>query len=52
MHENVTLVGIINEDASLKSGDYRSSELTFDLLEQACGRSGRGQKGPGDLTGL
>ena len=43
-YENVTLVGIINGDASLKSGDYRSSELTFDLLEQACGRSGRGQK--------
>lgn len=43
-YENVTLVGIVNADASLKSGDYRSSELTFDLLEQACGRSGRGRK--------
>lgn len=43
-YENVTLVGIVNGDASLKSADYRSSELTFDLLEQACGRSGRGTK--------
>ena len=43
-YENVTLVGIVNGDASLRSADYRSSELTFDLLEQACGRSGRGKK--------
>lgn len=43
-YENVTLVGIVNGDASLKSEDYRSGELTFDLLEQACGRSGRGKK--------
>ena len=42
--ENVTLVGVVNADASLKSSDYRSSELTYDLLEQACGRSGRGSK--------
>lgn len=41
---NVTLVGIINGDAMLQRSDYRSSELTYDLLEQACGRSGRGDK--------
>lgn len=43
-YENVTLVGILNADAMLNRGDYRSSELTYDLLEQACGRSGRGDK--------
>lgn len=42
--ENVTLVGIINGDAMLARSDYRSAELTYDLLEQASGRSGRGNK--------
>lgn len=42
--ENVTLVGIINGDAMLNRSDYRSAELTYDLLEQAVGRSGRGSK--------
>lgn len=42
--ENVTLVGIVNADAMLQRSDYRSAELTFDLLAQACGRSGRGSK--------
>lgn len=42
--DNVTLVGIINGDAMLNRSDYRSAELTYDLLEQACGRSGRGDK--------
>lgn len=42
--ENVTLVGILQGDAMLYRSDYRSSELTFDLLCQASGRSGRGQK--------
>ena len=42
--ENVTLVGIVNGDAMLNRSDYRSAELTYDLLEQAAGRSGRGQK--------
>lgn len=40
--EDVTLVGIIQADAMLARSDYRSSELTFDLLTQASGRSGRG----------
>lgn len=44
--ENVTLVGVINADSQLKSDDFRSAELTFDLLTQVVGRSGRGsQKG-------
>lgn len=42
--ENVTLVGILNGDALLNRSDYRSVELCYDLLEQACGRSGRGEK--------
>ena len=42
--ENVTLVGIVNGDAMLARSDYRSAELTYDLLEQASGRSGRGAK--------
>lgn len=39
--EKVTLVGIINGDALLNRSDYRCAEITYDLLEQACGRSGR-----------
>lgn len=41
---NVTLVGILNGDALLNRSDYRCVEMTYDLLEQACGRSGRGDK--------
>lgn len=44
--ENVTLVGILQGDGLLARNDYRCSELTFDLLCQASGRSGRG-----DITG-
>ena len=43
-YARVTLVGILNADAMLNRGDYRCSELTYDLLEQACGRSGRGER--------
>ena len=42
--ENVTLVGVINGDATLNIPDYRSGERTFDLLNQVAGRSGRGKK--------
>lgn len=41
--EKVTLVGIVNGDALLNRSDYRCAEVTYDLLEQACGRSGRGR---------
>lgn len=41
--EKVTLVGIVNGDALLNRSDYRCAEVTYDLLEQACGRSGRGK---------
>ncbi len=40
---NVTLVGVINADQSLYSGDFRSAERTFSLLTQVIGRSGRGE---------
>lgn len=43
-YEKVTLVGIANGDAMLNRNDYRSVELTFDLLTQASGRSGRKEK--------
>ncbi len=39
--EDVILVGILNADAGLMHEDFNSSEVTFDLLEQASGRSGR-----------
>lgn len=42
--ENVTLVGVINGDASLNIPDFRSSERTFSLLNQVAGRAGRGDK--------
>lgn len=42
--ENVTLVGVINADISLNFPDFRSSEVTFELLNQVSGRSGRGKK--------
>lgn len=41
-YEKVTLVGILNADSLLQRSDYRSVELTFDLIAQAAGRSGRG----------
>ena len=37
----VTLVGVLNADASLNIPDFRSSERTFDLLNQVAGRAGR-----------
>ena len=41
---NVTLVGILAADATLFGGDYRSAERTFQLVTQAAGRAGRGEK--------
>ncbi|MDO4977186.1 MAG: primosomal protein N' [Eubacteriales bacterium] len=43
-YANVTLVGIIAADLSLHAQDFRSGEKTFQLLCQAAGRAGRGQK--------
>ncbi len=39
---NVTLVGVLNADKALFSGDFRSYERTFSLITQVVGRSGRG----------
>lgn len=39
--KNVSLVGIINGDASLNMPDFRSAERTFELITQVSGRVGR-----------
>lgn len=41
---NVTLVGVLAADLSMFSGDYMAGERTFQLLTQAAGRAGRGEK--------
>ena len=41
---DVTLVGVMNADASLYLDDYRASERTFAMLTQVIGRAGRGNK--------
>ncbi len=41
---DVTLVGILAADMSLYASDFRASERTFQLLTQAAGRAGRGDK--------
>ena len=42
-YPDVTLVGILNADAGLAHQDYNAAKLTFDLLMQAAGRSGRAE---------
>ncbi len=46
--EKVTLVGVLNGDASLNIPDFRSAERTFQLLNQVSGRAGR-SKYPGTV---
>ena len=41
---NVTLMGIMAADMSLNAGDYRGAERTFQMITQAAGRAGRGEK--------
>src|SRR5690554_934811 len=40
----ITLVGIINADTALNLPDFRCAERTHQLLTQAAGRAGRGEK--------
>ncbi|MBQ6844938.1 MAG: primosomal protein N' [Agathobacter sp.] len=46
---NVTLVGVLAADMSLHVSDFHAAERTFQLLTQAAGRAGRGDK-PGDVV--
>jgi primosomal protein N' (replication factor Y) len=39
----VTLVGVLNAEASLNMPDFRSAERTFQILSQVIGRAGRGE---------
>lgn len=43
-YPDVTLVGVLNADTSLKLPDYRAGERTWQLIEQVAGRCGRGAR--------
>jgi len=46
---NVTLVGVLSADTLLDLPDFRAGERTFQLVSQAVGRAGRGEK-PGEVV--
>jgi primosomal protein N' (replication factor Y) (superfamily II helicase) len=41
---HLTLVGVLDADIGLTSGDPRAAERTFQLLQQVTGRAGRGDR--------
>jgi primosomal protein N' (replication factor Y) len=41
---NLTLVGVVDADLSLKGGDLRAGERTWQLLAQVAGRAGRHER--------
>ncbi len=41
---NVTLVGVLAADLSLNTGEYDSTERTYQLITQVAGRAGRGSE--------
>ncbi len=45
---NVTLVGVLSADTVLDLPDFRAGEQTFQLISQAVGRAGRGER-PGEV---
>ena len=40
----LTLVGVVDADVGLANGDPRAAERTFQMLQQATGRAGRGEQ--------
>ncbi|MDR0671159.1 MAG: primosomal protein N' [Oscillospiraceae bacterium] len=42
--ENVTLVGVLDADMALHTGEFRAHERAFSLITQVVGRAGRGEK--------
>jgi primosomal protein N' (replication factor Y) len=45
---NLTLVGVLDADRSLRFPDFRAAERTFQLLMQVAGRAGRAER-PGEV---
>lgn len=45
---NITLVGVVDGDLGLNCADLRSSEKTYQLIQQVAGRAGRAEK-PGKI---